>query len=99
MPGKHRELLAVARLDWFTAAFESGIARRQSNTPMEGLYHQDIAPPDFLCPSANQLLGSVDAAWVFGAMGSWHDQGFEGENQTRYEELSERLFRLLNKAI
>lgn len=87
------------RLDWFTAAFDSGIARLQSNTPMEGLYHQDIAPPDFLCPSANQLLGSVDAAWVFGAMGSWNDQGFEGENQTRYEELSERLFRLLNKAI
>jgi hypothetical protein len=87
------------QLDWFTAAFESGIARLDSNTPLEGLYHQDIAPPGFLSSSANQLLGSIEAAWVFGGMGSWNDQGFEGENRTRYEELSEKLFRLLNKAI
>ena len=87
------------KLDWFRAAFESGIARLDSNAPLEGLYHQDIAPPGFLSLSANQLLGSVEAAWVFGGMGSWNDQSFEGESRTRYEELSERLFRLLNKAI
>jgi hypothetical protein len=87
------------QLDWFTTAFESGMARLDSNTPLDGLYHQDFAPPGFLSPSANQLLGSVEVAWVFGGMGSWNDQSFEGESKTRYEELSESLFSLLNKAI
>ena len=87
------------KLDWFTAAFESGITRLDSNTPLEGLYHQDIVPPGFLSLPANQLLGSAEAAWVFGGMGSWNDQSFEGESRTRYEELSESLFRLLNRAI
>jgi hypothetical protein len=86
-------------LDSFTKAFESGLHRLESPTPLESLHHKDIAPPDFLPLSANQLLGSAEAAWVFGGMGSWNDQEFEGRAQSRYEELSEKLYQLLNRVI
>jgi hypothetical protein len=87
------------QLDMFTAAFESGLSRLESQTPLEGLYHADIAPAGFLPLSANQLLASAVAAWVFGAMGSWNDLGFEGPAQARYEDLSEKLYQLLNRVI
>jgi hypothetical protein len=32
-------------------------------------------------------------------MGSWNDQGFEGETNAQYERLSDDLYRLLNVAI
>jgi hypothetical protein len=86
-------------LDWFTKAFESGLSRLDSQTPFEGLYHKDIAPIDFLPLFAEQLLGSAEAAWVFGGMGSWNDQGFGGQTQERYEDLSESLYKLLNRVI
>jgi hypothetical protein len=97
-----REIAQFSRsqnLDWFTKAFESGISRLDSRTPFEGLYHTDIAPVDFLPLSAEQLLGSAEAAWVFGGMGSWNDQGFEGPTQKRYEHVSENLYKLLNRVI
>ncbi|MCC6989411.1 MAG: hypothetical protein IT181_10455 [Acidobacteria bacterium] len=46
-----------------------------------------------------RLLAAARAAWVFGGMGSWNDQGFEGETQAQYEQLSDDLYRLLNTAI
>jgi hypothetical protein len=94
-----REMAEFSRsqnLDWFTKAFESGLSRLESSRPFEGLYHTDIAPVDFLPLSADQLLGSAEAAWVFGGMGSWNDQGFAG--QDRYEHLSEN-HKLLNRVI
>ena len=48
---------------------------------------------------ATQLLGAAQAAWIFGAMGSWNDLGFEGDDQVLYERLSEDLYQLLNAAI
>jgi hypothetical protein len=86
-------------LDWFTKAFESGLSRLGSTRPFEGLYHTDIAPVDFLPLSADQLLGSAEAAWVFGGMGSWNDQAFDGQTKKRYEQLSENLYNLLNRVI
>lgn len=86
-------------LDWFTKAFESGISRLESSDPLAETYHPDIAPPGFLSVAANQLLGSAQAAWVFGGMGSWNDQSFEGQAQARYEQLSEKLYQLLNRVI
>jgi hypothetical protein len=46
-----------------------------------------------------QLLGAAETAWVFGGMGSWNDMGFHGETQTHYEEVSEELYKLVNKVI
>ncbi len=83
----------------FKDAFESGLSRLESLTPLEGLYHKDIAPVGFLPLSAEQLLGAAEAAWVFGGMGSWNDLNFEGQAQERYEQLSEKLYKLLNRAI
>jgi hypothetical protein len=97
-----REIAQFSRsqnLDWFTKAFESGLSRLDSRTPFEGLNHKDIAPVDFLTLSAEQLLGSAEAAWVFGGMGSWNDHSFEGQTQERYERLSENLYRVLNRVI
>lgn len=86
-------------LEWFTKAFESGISRLESPDPLAETYHSDIAPFGFLSLAANQLLGAAQAAWVFGGMGSWNDQGFEGQTRALYEQLSAKLYRLLNKAI
>lgn len=83
----------------FAKAFEAGLSRLTSRPPYNDLYHKDIAPLDLLPLSAHQLLGAVQNAWVFGGMGSWNDVGVEKENQPRYQELSERLYRLLNRAI
>ncbi len=86
-------------LDGFTKAFESALSRLESRAPLEGLYNKDMAPVDFLPLAAEQLLGSAEAAWVFGGMGSWNDQGFEGQTQERYEQVSEKLYKLLNRVI
>jgi hypothetical protein len=86
-------------LDNFTTAFESGIVRLDSRSPFEDLYHDDLAPAGFLSLDACQLLGSVEAAWVFGGMGSWNDVYFEEKERARYDDLSEKLYRLLNQAL
>jgi hypothetical protein len=86
-------------LEWFTKAFESAIAKLESPAPLADVYHTDIAPPGFLSLVASQLLGSAQAAWVFGGMGSWNDQSFAGQAQARYEPLSEELYQLLNRVI
>lgn len=93
------QLSRSQNLDWFTKAFESGLARLESQMPLEGTYHSDLAPAGSLPLSADQLLGSAQAAWVFGGMGSWNDQGFDGPTQAHYEEVSERLYQLLNRVI
>lgn len=85
--------------DGFAKAFESGLSRLSSSDPYAGLYHADIAPPKLLPPYADQYLAAAQAAWVFGGMGSWNDLGFEGDEQTKYEQLSEELYLLLNQAI
>lgn len=46
-----------------------------------------------------QLLSTANSAWVFGGMGWWNDMSFEGETQQQYDELSDRLYQLLNEAV
>jgi hypothetical protein len=93
------EFARSQKLEEFAKAFESGLSRLSWESPLNELYHQDIAPSQALSLPARQLLGAAQAAWVFGGMGSWNDVGFQGGNQTRYEELSEQLYQLLNRAI
>ncbi|HEY7954949.1 MAG TPA: hypothetical protein VII38_06630 [Polyangia bacterium] len=45
------------------------------------------------------LLDVCQSAWVFGGMGSWNDLSFEGELGRQYDQVSERLFALLNQTI
>jgi hypothetical protein len=102
LDGNLRAISAFARkqrMDGFAKAFDAGLAQLNSPNPSKGLYHSDLAPQNGLSLPAAQLLGAVQAAWVFGGMGSWNDVGFEGEDQILYERLSEDLYRLLNTAI
>jgi hypothetical protein len=85
--------------DSFTKCFESALTRLDSETPLNGLYHEDLAPARFLSLNAGQLLGAAEDAWVFGGMGSWNDIYFEEAQKPRYDDLSEKLYRLLNRAI
>jgi hypothetical protein len=97
-----RRILDFARnrkLDKFGKAFESGLFRLESQDPYEGLFHSDIAPPGFLPPSANQLLGAVQAAWVFGGMGSWNDGMYSGDQEKQYDAVSQELYDALNASI
>jgi hypothetical protein len=63
------------------------------------LYHRDLAPDGLLSPQAARILEACQHAWVFGGMGSWNDMVFEGEEQQRYDSVSERLFKSLHAAI
>ena len=46
-----------------------------------------------------KLLGAVEAAWVFGGMGSWNDVGAPEQHKADYERLSDALFNLCCDAI
>ncbi|MCP4618415.1 MAG: hypothetical protein GY844_18515 [Bradyrhizobium sp.] len=85
------------KLEPFVTMFRNGARLLASDNPLDGLYHPDMGPA--LPLGARQLLGATQAAWVFGGMGSWNDIGFDGADQQEYEQLSDRLFSLLNEAI
>ena len=96
------EIAGFARsheLDLFAKSFETALLLLTSQDPLGSVYHKDIAPSRFLPLSAAQLLGTAQAAWVFGGMGSWNDLGFEGHDQVRYEQLSDELYALLCQAV
>lgn len=60
---------------------------------------RSIAPLMAFGWDAERLLGlaAVSAADVFGAMGSWNDQGFSGDDATRFHAVSSELFAALNR--
>jgi hypothetical protein len=87
------------KLSGFAKSFAAGLAKLSARDPLAGGYHDDLAPRGALPLPAAQLLGAVQAAWVFGGMGSWNDLGFSGEDAAVYERLSEELFQLFNQAI
>jgi hypothetical protein len=62
-------------------------------------YHKDLFPPGSLSAPSQSLLQCAQCAWVFGGMGSWNDQGFQGDLESEFERVSVRLFDLLNEAI
>lgn len=41
---------------------------------------------------ARRIAGAAEHAWVFGGMGSWNDQGFDGADQDAYERISNELY-------
>lgn len=87
------------KLDNFAKAFESARSRLHSEPPYHDQYHSDLAPVGVLPIVASQLLAASQDAWVFGGMGSWNDVGFDSTAQPRYEDLSEKLYQLLNRVI
>ena len=87
------------RIDSFGGYFRKAIECLSADDPFALVYHKDLAPEELLSLSAQQVLAACQAAWVFGGMGSWNDMAFEGQEQRRYEKLSDTLFTLLNEAI
>lgn len=95
------DICAFARrrnLEGFANAFASGLANLGSSTPGIALYHSDLLTPEMSLAAA-QLISAAESSWVFGGMGSWNDLGFEGEDQTTYEDLSEDLYNLVNESL
>lgn len=96
------EIEAFARgqnLGGFADCFLKAQACLTTDDPLALVYHRDLAPPGILTLPAARLLACCQAGWVFGGMGSWNDLGFDGNDQTVYETLSDRLFSLMNQAI
>lgn len=83
------------KLDSFAAIFQK--SRMQLTTEVIGkdLYHSDLTPKGQLSLTAEQLLAASQLGWVFGGMGSWNDVAPQADKE--YEQLSERLFDLLNR--
>jgi hypothetical protein len=82
----------------FTDCFARALKALDDPTADVG-YHKDLAVPDQLTREASSILKASMSAWVFGAMGSWNDMGFDGVTREEYENVSESLFRILNEAI
>ena len=83
----------------FAVSFRRGQALLYDQHPLAEGYHGDFVRSSRLSLEGAQLLGAAVAAWVFGGMGSWNDMSFEGEDQKRYDNLSDSLFVLLTRAI
>lgn len=86
-------------IDGFASSFRKAIGCLASDDPFADVYHQDLAPPGLLALPAQRLMAACQAAWVFGGMGSWNDLSFDGDDQKRYETISDRLFALVNEGI
>lgn len=86
-------------VEGFASCFRRAIKCLASDDPFAEVYHKDLAPPGLLDLPSQRLLAACQAAWVFGGMGSWNDMGFDGEEQQRYDRLSDGLFALVNEGI
>jgi hypothetical protein len=87
------------KLEHFAGAFRKATALLSSDHPLAETYHFDLAPTAAMPLEAKQLLGAVQAAWVFGGMGTWNDLGFDGDDQRENDALSGELFLLLNQTL
>ncbi|WP_145963657.1 hypothetical protein [Bradyrhizobium algeriense] len=90
---------ARQKLEHFAGVFRKARGLLSSDHPLAETYHSDLAPTPAMPLEAKQLLGAVQAAWVFGGMGTWNDLGFDGDDQRENDALSGELFVLLNQAL
>lgn len=86
------------KLEEFAISFRKASTILSSDQPLSGTHHSDLAPTAAVPLEAKQLLGAVQAAWVFGGMGSWNDLGFAADDQQEYLTLSDELFTRLNQS-
>jgi hypothetical protein len=90
---------ARQKLEHFAGTFRKATDLLSSDHPLSETYHSDLAPTPAMPLEAKQLLGAVQAAWVFGGMGSWNDLGFDRDDQREYDALSGELFLLINQTL
>ena len=94
-----RDFALEQKLDNFTDCFDRALEALRSEGSKRFGYHKDLAPEGAMSSRAASCLDACQSAWVFGGMGSWNDLGFEGAIQGRYQQVSDRLFNVLNAAI
>ena len=82
------------KVDNFAQCFEDAHKALTARPRPDPMLAGAVLPED-----AAQLWSAIGSAWVFGGMGSWNDMGFDGEDNTTYETLSDRLFSELNEAV
>lgn len=84
--------------DW-VETFDKAMLCLKAKAPLDASYN--FKGMEAMLPElrAQQLLTACDVGWVFGAMGSWNDIGFDGEAQKEYETLSDRLFQTMVDSI
>lgn len=87
------------KCDPFTERFDQAIDTLSGSTGTLHGCHRDLSPAGFLEPEAVRLLDAAQSSYVFGAMGSWNDLGFEGDARKEYERLSDALFDTVNDVI
>jgi len=83
----------------FTEAFAEARGALAGAPDAKRGFHGDLAPEGVLGGDAVAMLDACQHASVFGGMGSWNDQSFDGAEGEAYERVSERLFRAVNRAI
>lgn len=86
-------------LEGFAGSFRAGLRCLWESDPGKLNYPAALAPGELFDAEARRLFAVSQDAWVFGGMGSWNDISFRGEEQQRYEDLSEELHRLLTQAM
>lgn len=96
--GEIRAFAVKHDLEGFANCFARGLEDLGSESPENG-FHKELLNASLLPVSAIQLLSAAQSSWVFGGMGSWNDLGFDGQDQARYERLSEELYIVVNQAI
>jgi hypothetical protein len=87
-------------LEYWGTQFSKAREALTSVNPESFCYNKELITSRNYSLTAKQILFAAGAAWVFGAMGSWNDLGFntKEENDT-YEALTERLYENVNQAI
>jgi len=85
--------------NWDTFFYNALICLENGNSDFQTIYHKDIVPISKFPEEAIKIIFATQSAWVFGGMGSWNDMGFEGNDQTEYEKISDNLFSIECKAI
>jgi hypothetical protein len=92
------EVASVNDLPDFAARFEASAELLESLDPPEPDTYPDLAPTGLLPLEARQLLGAIDAAWVFTAEESWNDVQIV-KKLPEYQNLSDELYRLLTRGL
>lgn len=79
--------------------FDAAMACISAKVPLDGSFNFKGCERMMPDERAQRLLAAADTGWVFGAMGSWNDIGFEGDTQKEYDAVSDRLFSVMIDAI
>ncbi len=95
------EAFAISKnLDYWSAQFTQALQVIKSDIPETFYYNSALIVNKNYSLQARQVLYAAATAWVFGAMGSWNDLGFDTkQDNEKYETLTETLYARVNSAL